>query len=54
MTDYPQTYKFLKLKHHHINLPYGKVLLKEQSSMLNIELKVLRIISLVEMKEDVN
>jgi hypothetical protein len=30
----------------------GKVLLKEQSSMLNIELKVLRIISLVEMKEE--
>jgi hypothetical protein len=32
----------------------GKVLLEEQSSMLNIELKVLKIISLVEMKEDVN
>jgi hypothetical protein len=32
----------------------GKVLLKEQFSMLNIELKVLKIISLVEMKEDVN
>jgi putative transposase len=23
-TGYPQTYKFLKLKHHHIHLPYGK------------------------------
>jgi putative transposase len=23
-TWYPQTYKFLKLKHHHIHLPYGK------------------------------
>jgi hypothetical protein len=30
----------------------GKVLLKEQSNMLKIELKVLMIISLVEMKEE--
>jgi hypothetical protein len=31
-----------------------KVLLKEQSNFLKIELKVLMIISIVEIKEDVN
>jgi putative transposase len=27
-TWYPQTYKFLKLKHHHIHLPYGKSIIE--------------------------
>ena len=27
-TWYPQTCKFLKLKHHHIHLPYGKSIIE--------------------------
>ena len=51
-----QACKFLKLKHHHTSIHHTmrKVLLKEQSNFLKIELKVLMIISIVEIKEDVN
>jgi hypothetical protein len=45
-TWYPQTCKFLKLKHHHVPLL--------QPDMLKIELNVSMITILVEMKEDVN
>ncbi|HZA69751.1 MAG TPA: hypothetical protein VE548_08615 [Nitrososphaeraceae archaeon] len=54
-TWYPQTCKFLKLKHHHIHLPYGKSIIERTIQYVKVELNVSMITILVEMKEeDVN
>jgi hypothetical protein len=53
-TWYPQTCKFLKLKHHHIHLLYGKSIIERTTRYVKDRLNVSIITILVEMKEDVN